>query len=250
MNDPPNKSIGRAVTIIEELAETDGLGVTELAERLDMPVSTVHDHLTSLAGTGFITKDGTEYTLTTKFLEVGHRQLQKSEIFAAAHSELESLARETEEHVTLMVEEDLDGVLLAVIEGERAVDFIAYPGATVPLHATAPGKAILAHLPPERVDSFIETKGLPAITQNTITDPDELRGQLETIRDRGYSVDVGERIAGMVLVAAPVLDRNETIRGAICVAGPRDRFDEERRREIAQRVMEYANIVQVKLDYS
>ncbi|MFW5924432.1 MAG: IclR family transcriptional regulator [archaeon] len=250
MNDSPNRSIVRAATIVEELVGNDGLGVTELANRLDMPVSTVHDYLRSLADSGYVTSHDGNYSLTTKFLEVGHRQLRLSEVYGAAASELDALARGTEEHVTLMVEEDLDGVLLAVVEGERAVDFIAYPGAKVPLHATAPGKAILAHLPDDRLDAFLETKGLPAITQNTITDAAELRRQLDAIRDRGYSVDVGERIAGMVLVAAPVLDRDDRVRGAICVAGPRDRFDEERRREIAQRVMEYANVVQVKMDYS
>ena len=67
---------------------------------------------------------------------------------------------------------------------------------------------------------------------------------------QGYAVDEGERITGMVLVAAPVLDRNECIRAAICVAGPRNRFDEPRQQEISSLVKESANVVQVQIDYA
>ena len=105
-------------------------------------------------------------------------------------------------------------------------------------------------MPSERVDEIIDSRGLPALTKHTITDPDQLREELTEIREQGYAVDEGERITGMVLVAAPVLDRNECIRASICVAGPRNRFDEQRQQEISSLVKESANVTQVQIDYA
>lgn len=245
-----NKSAGRTFLLVEELAETGPIGVSELSERVDLPVSTVHDYLQSLVQLGYVTKEDKQYRLTMKFLEIGYQELHRSEIYNAAQSELAKLAEKTGEHVTLMVEEDREGVLLDVKEGSKSVDFLSYPGSRMPLHATAPGKSILAHLPEARVDEIIEEEGLPALTKNTVTDPETLRDQLADIREQGYAVDEGERIAGMVLVAAPVLDRQDRARASICIAGPRNRFDEERQREISSLVMEAANVVQVQIDYS
>lgn len=248
MTDVPNRSVERGFAVIDELAEHGGGRVSELAERLEMPVSTVHDYLQTLVETGYVTKDGPEYRTTTRFLEVGHRHRHRLEIYKAVRDQLETVAEETGEHATLLVEEDEQAVILAVEEGPEAINLFAYPGARMPLHVTAPGKAMLAHLPDERVESIL-ADGLVEVTSQTVTDPERLREQLETVRERGYAVDEGERIAGMVCVAAPVLDKDDRVRGAICVCGPESRLDDERREEIAEVVGRAANVTQVNLDY-
>ncbi len=249
MSNTVTQSVERAFLVVEHLAEHGEMGVSELSSELDMPVSTVYDYLQSLTEMGYITKADKQYKPTMKFLEVGYQQLHRSNIYRAARAELADLAADTGEHVTLMVEENGEGVLLDVQEGEQAVDFLAYPGARMPLHATAPGKAILAHLPDARVEAIVKEKGLPALTNNTVTDSEHLYEQLQEIRDQGYAVDDGERIAGMVLVAAPVLDRSDRLRAAVCVAGPRNRFHAQRREEISHLVRETANVIQVQMDY-
>ena len=244
-----NRSVRRAFTIIDELSENGGGGVSELAERLDIPVSTVHDYLQALVATGYVTVDEKEYRTTTRFLEVGHRERHRLEVFKAVRDELETVAEETGEHATLLIEEDDQAVILAVQEGPDAVNLFAYPGARMPLHATAPGKAMLAHMPEERVDEIIDRQGLVEVTPQTVTDRDVLFEQLEEIRGQGYAVDEGERIAGMVCIAAPILDKTDRIRGAICVCGPQSRIDAERRAEIADVGQRAANVTQVNLDY-
>ena len=249
MTGTPNRSVERAFRLVDELAENGGGGVSELADRLDMPVSTVHDYLQALVATGYVTMDNKEYQTTTRFLEVGHRHRHRLEVFKAVRDELEDVAEETGEHATLLIEEDDQAVILAVQEGPDAVNLFAYPGARMPLHATAPGKAMLAHMPAERVDGIIDRHGLVAVTSQTITDSDVLFEQLESIRQAGYAVDEGERIAGMVCIAAPILDKSDQVRGSICVCGPQSRIDETRRNEIADVVKRAANVTQVNLDY-
>ena len=249
MTDRSNRSVDRAFTIVDELAESGSVRVSELADRLEMPVSTTYDYLQALTATGYVIKEGNHYRTTTRFLEVGYRQLHREEVFKQVDEELDTIAEETGEHVTLMIEEDGMGVLVAIREGEQAVDLFAYPGARMPLHATAPGKALLAYMPDERVDEILDQRGLPALTNQTITDQSVLRDQLEDIRERGYAVDEGERIVGMVLVAAPILDKRNRVQAAICVGGPQSRFGETRRTEIADVVQRAANVTQVRLDY-
>ena len=249
MTERSNQSVRRAFKLVDELAENGPRGVSELADQLDMPVSTVHDYLRALIATGYVTKDDSEYKTTTRFLEVGHRQRHRLEVFKAVRDELETVAEETGEHVTLMIEEDDQAVIVAVQEGPDAINLFAYPGARMPLHATAPGKAMLAHMPRERVAEIIDRHGLVEVTPRTVTDSDVLFDQLEEIRSQGYAIDVGERIAGMVCIAAPILDKEDQIRGAICVCGPRSRLDEDRRIEIADVAQRAANVTQVNLDY-
>ena len=244
-----NQSVQRAFTLIDELSENGSGRVSELADRVDMPVSTAHDYLQALVATGYVVMDGKEYRTTTRFLEVGHRQRHRLEVFKAVRDELETVADETGEHVTLMIEEADQAVIVAVQEGPDAVNLFAYPGARMPLHATAPGKAMLAHMPDERVEEIIDSRGLVAVTSRTITDPEVLFEQLERIREQGYAIDEGERIAGMVCLAAPILDKNDLIRGAICVCGPQSRIGETRQQEIADVIQRAANVTQVNLDY-
>ncbi|MFW5905346.1 MAG: IclR family transcriptional regulator [archaeon] len=244
------RSVERAFRIVEAVSEAGGLRSSVVADRLDLPGSTVHDYLQALSKTGYVVKTGDTYEISTRFLEIGQRRRHRMDVVQAASDELETVASETDEHVTLMVEEDGQGVLMDVQEGANAVSLFAYPGARMPLHATAPGKAILASLPPERVDEIVDRHGLVAVTNDTITDRSVLREQLERIREQGYAIDDGERIAGMVCVAAPVLDKDERVQASICVCGPRSRLDEARQEAIADVVRRSANVVQVNLDYT
>ena len=244
------QSVERAFRIVDELAESGGLRGAAVADRLDMPVSTTHDYLQALTETGYVTKSAERYNPSTRFLEVGQQYRHRLEVFRAAQDELDTVAAETDEHVTLMIEENGLGVLVDIREGADAVSLFAYPGARMPLHATAPGKAILAHMPTTRVDEVFDEHGLVTMTDNTVTDRDKISEQLKTIRERGYAVDDGERIAGMVCIAAPVLDKKDTVKAAICVCGPRSRINDHRRTEIAEVVRRSANVVQVNVDYA
>ncbi|MDG5821471.1 IclR family transcriptional regulator [Natronococcus sp. A-GB7] len=249
MTERSNQSVRRAFILVDELAENGPRGVSDLANQLDMPVSTVHDYLQALIATGYVTKTDSEYKTTTRFLEVGHQQRHRLEVFKAAREELKTVAEETGEHATLMIEEDDQAVIVAVQEGPEAINLFAYPGARMPLHATAPGKAMLAHMAREQVTEIIDRYGLVEVTPRTVTEPDVLFNQLEEVHSKGYAIDVGERIAGMVCIAAPILDKEDKVRGAICVCGPESRLDEDRRAEIADVTQRAANVTQVNLDY-
>lgn len=247
----PIKTTTTVFDIIETLVELDGATVSELTDALDRPTSTVHDHLQTLERLGFVVHDNLEYHISARFLELGARRRKNMDLYSVAKPELHHLAEETGEHASVMIEENALGVLLYTAKGDNAVQVDAYSGARAKLHTTAPGKAILAHLPEPRVEEIIDAYGLTAMTRNTITDRNALETELEDIRERGYAVDRQEIFEGMRAIAAPILSQSNSVVGAISIYGPVNRLTDDRfEDDIPQIVLEAANVIEVNLNYS
>ncbi|UHQ96200.1 IclR family transcriptional regulator [Natrinema halophilum] len=220
------KAIRITFEIVEALSELDGAGVSELAYAIDRPVSTVHDHLKSLEELEYLVQHESEYHVGTKFLEIGQRELHQKRFYKIAKPEIVQLAEETGEFAGLMIEEHNLGVMLHSHKGDNAVDIRSFPGERMPLHSLAAGKVILAHLPEERRAEIIDKNELPAITEETITDPSTLREELLIIRERWFALDQGERIEDVRTLAAPIFDEVGAIVASIAIAVPIHRMDE------------------------
>jgi len=245
------KSVERTFRIIGGLQELDGAGVTELADHLDLPKSTVHNYLSTLEGAAYVVKEDEQYRVGLRFLEHGAFARTQSPIFEVARPELDRLAEETGELVNLLVEEHGKGIYLYRTRGENAVRVKEHVGNRVSLHSTALGKAILAHYPQRRVDEIIDRHGMPATTERTVTDRDELSETLASVREAGVAFDDEERLSGLRCVAAPVLSNDDEVLGSISISGPSHRFDDERfREELPQRILETANVLELNVTYS
>lgn len=246
----PVKSLETMFTVVEALKELDGAGVTELGAHLDLPKSTIHNYLATLEQESYVVKDGTDYHVGLRFLELGAYARSQVEMFEVAKPELEHLASDTGELANLLVEEHGKGSYLYRTRGKMAVQVKGHVGTRAPLHSTGLGKAILAHLPEERVEEIIDLHGLPASTPETITSSDELFEELARIRDRGVAFDDEERLRGLRCVAAPIL-ANDDVVGAISVSGPTNRLRDERfREELPQKLLEVQNVIELNVAYS
>jgi DNA-binding IclR family transcriptional regulator len=241
--------------IIQSLVDLGSAGVSELAQEVGMPKSTVHDHLQTLRELGYVVRDENRgYRVSTKILFIGESIREQMEIYQQARPKLVSLAEETGEYVSLMIKEGTRGVLLFTTHGKKATQLSINPirpGTETELHTTAPGKAILAHLSPEERRHVIQQGELVSLTRATITDEEELLTALETIRGQGYAVDDEERIVGMRGIGVPILDRDSTVAGAISLYGPTRRMDGSYfDGELPQLATETANVIEVNLNYS
>jgi len=246
----PVRTAEKTLRIIDELKAQEGARVTDLAEVLDMGASAVHNHLNTLREHGYVVKEGEEYHLGLKFLELGGFIRNQVEVFKIAEPEIERLADETGELVNLMTEERGMGVYLKRSKGTDAVDLDTYAGMRVHLHSTALGKAILANLPREYVDEIVDFHGLPRITERTITDEAALNEELEQVRSRGYAIDDGERLKGLRCVSAPIMQDENTVLGAISVSAPANRLDEQQlEEELPNLVQGSANVIELNIRY-
>lgn len=251
MSPQPIRSLEKAFEIIETLERADGAKATGLAERLDMPVSTAYDYLTTLEGLEYVVHRDGAYYPSMRFLKVGAERRSKLKVYRSAASELERLTERTGELASLMIEEHDLGVVLSLEEGERAIEPHNFPGIRMPLHTTALGKAILAHLPAERRSEILDRYGDTKLTERTITDRETLESQLDRVAERGYAVDRGELIVGVICVATPILDTDDRVHGSICVCGPISRVDEGSAFErVKDAVLQAGNVVEVNLGYS
>jgi len=247
----PIKAAKVSFDVIEALREREGAGVSELATALEMPTSTIHDHLRTLEQQGYLVKEDGEYRVGARFLELGEQARSRKKVYGIARPEVDSLAEETGEHANLLIEEHGLGVFLYKARGEDAVNLDTHAGMRVLLQTTALGKTILAYRPREEVEAILDEHGLPEITANTVTDRDELLDELETIRERGYALDDEERVQGMRCVAAPILSDDQEAIAAVSVSGPRSRMAGDRyTEEIPELVLRSANVIEVNMTYS
>jgi DNA-binding IclR family transcriptional regulator len=240
------ESVRKTSEVLRGMKELDGAGVSELAEHLDMPKTTVHAHLTTLHNCGLVSKDGGVYRIGLRFVGLGEFAKNQFDVYRIAKEEVDILAEESGDMAQFMIEEHGEGVYLYKAEPPRGVRTTAGVGDRRPLHCTGLGKSILSCLPEERVHEILDRRGMPAQTEHTITDPDDLMDELETVRERGYAVDDQEIQPGLRCVAAPVNPDNTGVVGAVSVSGPTGRFKGDRlETELPELVTSAANVIEI-----
>ncbi|WP_191967102.1 MULTISPECIES: IclR family transcriptional regulator [Haloferax] len=239
------KSVHTAFGIVDELIDRRGAGVTELSEALGCSKTTVHTHLSTLSGLGYVTQHEDEYRASLGFLTTGNRIRENFDLYRYGHSVADSLAESTGEVVHLAVEEDqMVHFVHATRGGPDAIESVTPIGRTALLHATAVGKAMLAHMPDERRDALLPDE-LEPMTTRTITDRDLLLEELDQIREQGYSVNDQEQVLGARSVACPVKYVTGELMGAIAVSGHASRLDDRSIEELAVSVKEAANQIEI-----
>jgi DNA-binding IclR family transcriptional regulator len=245
-------SVRTAFQIIDAVATLEEPGVSEIAEYLDKPVSTVHNHLSTIEESEYLTKTSHDtYRIGFRFLELGEHRRRQNELFHEATEVVDKLAAETGDLTNLVVEEHGRGVHLYLSHGQNAVKLDSYPGMRSYLQTTATGKAMLAHLPETYVERIIDMHGLVSRTENTITDRETLHEELETIARRGFAFDRAERLIGLRCVGAPILTSDGQLLGAISVSGPVSRLNGSRfEEELPEQVISAADVISINTTYS
>ena len=246
------KSIDKMVKILDTLVRMDGARVSELSNHLDMPDSTVHSYLSVLKKHGFVHSDGDINRIGLKFLHYSGVLLHENDVYSLIEPKVTTLARETEERAQFITEQNGQGVYLFTdTVDEAAVQTDVRPGKFVDLHATAAGKAILAHLPVERVEDIVSQHGLTSYTKHTITNFDSLVEELTDVRDQGYAINDEERILKQRAVGVPVLDSVDRPVGALSVSGPAHRIDSQQIHEnISNYLLGTADEIELNIQYN
>lgn len=245
------RAVDRSLRIVRALQESSGATVTDVAKRVNLPKSTVYNHIQTLDENGYLVKDGDQYLLGLRFLEHGGHTRNRMSVFQVAKPEIEALADTLGERVNLTTEEHGKGVYLYQESGEDAITLDSYVGKRQYLHSTAFGKAMLAHMPEDRVEAILDRHGMPTRTDRTIGDSEALFAELRTIREDGYATDDEESLQGLRCVAAPILTQSDAVLGAVSVSGPVGRLSGDRfTEEIPERIFNTTNVIEINLAYT
>lgn len=219
-----------SLQIIREVKRQNGVSLTELAEELDLGKSTVHNHLATLTDEGFLVRQNQCYFVGLEFLQLGEYARNRREIYKPAKLEVYRLAESTNEEVNFAVAENGFMFSIEYMMGDpspanpEAGSHFLQVGSRFHMHNSAPGKAVLSELPREEVKRILQLRGLPATTDDTITEKGTLLDELETIRERGYSTNNEELERGFRSVGAPIHHADGTVLGALSIGGPAYRF--------------------------
>ncbi|MEY7850935.1 IclR family transcriptional regulator [Natrarchaeobius sp. A-rgal3] len=245
------KSTETLLVLIQTIQRRGTVGITELANEADVSKSTVHRHLSTLEKHGYVIKADRQYRLGFRFLDIGINVRNQFEVYRRMKQTVFRLAIETNELVSFVVEENGWGVFLYRLQGEQGVSSSAHVGKHSYLHHTSAGKALLAHLPEERIHDILDERGLPPKTNETITSREDLLAELETIKDQRVAFSIGEHTAGLSSVGAPVVSPDGDVLGGLSVAGPTHRMAGERfEEEIPEQLLSIINEFELNVTYS
>jgi DNA-binding IclR family transcriptional regulator len=217
------QSADKALAILAAFNEgRRDVGVSELAAEFGMHKSTVSRLLATLENRGLVRREGDRFLPGFELARLGALAVRGIALVASARETLEALAAEAGETVNLAVRDGDRALNVHQVQSVHMVGVGDWTGRALPLHATANGKVLLAF--GDRGLPHV----LPAVTQKTITDRDELRAELERVREAGFAVALEELEFGLHAVAAPVFDCFGDCVAAISVSAPAYRLPERR----------------------
>ncbi|QOV33489.1 IclR family transcriptional regulator [Streptomyces ferrugineus] len=229
------QSVDRAVSVLEILAQRGEAGVREAAAQLDVHKSTAFRLLGALESRGLVeqTAERGRYRLGFGLVHLAGAVVDRLDITRQGRPVCEQLTVEIGETISVAVLKEHYAITLYQVRGPGAVGTHSRVGQPTPVHATATGKVLLAHLPARERTTLLAHSSMKRVTPNTLTAGRELDRHLAEARDRGYAVTLEEFEVGLHAMAAPIRSRDGGVVAALCASGPAYRFTEERMHELA-----------------
>lgn len=236
------QSLDRALRILAIVAEGSGLSLSEISAQSGLAASTAYRMLTTLQNHGMVEFDTSDqlWSIGVETYRMGAAFLRRRKLVDRARVVMQELMEKTGETANLGVAEDDCVVFVSQVETHQAIRAFFRPGTRSPFHASGIGKAVLAHLEPERVGTILRKAGLQRFTDRTLSDISSLAHDLARIKLRGWSVDDEERHPGMRCVAAAIFNEFGQPIGGVSVSGPTVRVTPERLAEIGPLVRDAA----------
>lgn len=222
------QSIQRAFQVLEVLRlEARPIGVSEMAKILGLTTTTAYRLLSTLKGCRAVQQDPQThlYYLNDFLLLYGKAVLSRYDFLSSAHPVLGELSKNVGETVFMGILDDcFDLIYIDQVDSlDHPLRMTPQIGLRQPSHSTSLGKVLLADLPDEKLNLFLSKCSFTKITKFTISTDQELRKEMDKIREVGYALDQEETEIGICCVAAPIRNSRGTV-AAISISGPSSRM--------------------------
>lgn len=250
---PIIQSVDRALRILDLFDDqTPELRITDMSQRMNLHKSTLHSLLKTLQKHGYIEQDAEsgKYRLGLKLLERGQLLLQNMDIRTVARKTLGELSRLTGQTTHLVIRDGREGVYIDKVEGEKAAIRYSRIGRRVPLHTSAVGKVLAAHMPPAELEALLADYAFVRHTPATITDKAAFLAEMEQVRKRGYALDLEENEPGVRCAAVPIFDHAGKIVAAMSISTLVSAVGDETLKQYADMLMQGARDVSGLMGYA
>jgi DNA-binding IclR family transcriptional regulator len=242
------KTTATSIDVLRLLEEFNGARISELAEYMEVPKSTIHGHLATLRSKEFVLKRGDTYYLGPELLRLGNKVRTRREEYVLAREYTERLYESVGFRSVFATEMGGKAVFLHTASGNDMGWAHERLGNRLYLHDTAIGKAILAELPRRRVERILDEWGLPEETENTITDRETLFAELESVREQGYATNHEENLPDLHGIGVAATEQPGNVIGGFSVTGAEHSFTgEHRERQLAEAITEIVNEFELEL---
>jgi DNA-binding IclR family transcriptional regulator len=231
----------RVVEVLDLLGESrEGLGVREVARRLDVHASTSSRLLATLAAGGLVERDEAtgRYRIGARIVGLAAAAVGRLPVVSQARPELEHLSSASAETVNLAIRDGRHVVYVDQVTPAQTVVMASWVGRRSPVHASSSGKVLVAFGDPSLADAIARRK-LEPLTDRTVVSAAKLRQIWAQTRRQGYASSSGELEHGLVTIAAPVMVEGAAV-AAISVSGPAYRLPQRDVPGLARHVIDAA----------
>jgi IclR family KDG regulon transcriptional repressor len=246
-------AVTRALDVLELFLESEGpLSAPDVIRRLQLPRTTVHELLTTLAARSYLVPvpgQPGRYRLGVRTYQLGSRYAEQLDLAAEGQQVAREVARTCDETVHVAVLEHTDVIYIAKVDSTHAVRMVSAAGRRLPAHCTSVGKMLLASLTEQELERRFSGYEFTAMTPDSITDPEVLRAELARTRERGVAVEHRESNPDVSCVAAPVRDSSGRVVAALSISVPMIRWSDEREEELARLAVEGADALSGSLGH-
>jgi DNA-binding IclR family transcriptional regulator len=223
-------AIQKAVRLMQAIAAAnEPQQLAELAEHIGMPKPTVHRLLSQLEEVGVVGRDlgGKGYTVGATWLQLAIDALTVRARQPVVHGIMRKLVDQVQESCNLGVLQDHEVLYLERVECDWPLRMQLHAGSRVPMHCTASGKLLLAQMNAKTRQRLLAGLHLRKYTSNTLTDPDQLEKEFETIRNSGIAINKEEYHLGLIGVAVPIRRSDQTVVATLSIHAPSFRMSVE-----------------------
>lgn len=229
----------------------NGLTIQEMCKCLDHSKTSIYRIASTFLEMGYLIKDeeNNRFLLSRKIFRLGLAALGEANILERAIEPMKRLRDEVKESVMLATLVGNEAVLLEQVLGAHDFTFMLRSGTHLCLHASAPGKILLAYQNKDVRKTLLENLSLKRFNDNTITDPIRFRKELEAIVKNGYGTDIEEEIIGVHCIGAPIFNQYGEIVACVWISGPKGRMPVGLFPELSSKVRNCADTISAKLAY-
>jgi IclR family pca regulon transcriptional regulator len=228
-------SVAKAMRVLTAFdASRRRLTLSQIATLIEMDLSATQRFTYTLTALGYLRKDeaAKTYELAPRTVDIAFHYLSSSELVYGATPYMHQLSLQTEEATNLTVPDGGEVMIISRIVSRHVLNPHVIAGARLPIYCTAPGLAMMAHMPEEQVNRILKETPLVRHTPATVTAPRAIKARLALIRKAGYAHTEEEYMLGDISTAAAILNASGEVVGAINIAVARRRWgglDDERR---------------------
>ena len=233
------QSVAKALAVLNCFSgHEEALTVSDISERMGLSPSTAFGLINTLRNEGFLEQDrvGKQYRLGMRMLQLGVLTQQRLPLFRIGEPFCQELLKKRAYTLHLATVVGGEVIYVHKMNNPNSPIMYSHVGKIASKHCTGIGKAVLAFLKEEEIEQYLHAP-LERFTPNTITDPNELRKELQRIRERRFAVDDEEVEIGCCCVAAPIFHGGDQVIGAVSISTTRQIWQNENLSELASDVI-------------